>query len=358
MGAPSQIIVELVAIGVLLFGSGVNLFGRWLLKGLIYIALVAEIVASAGIGITLIAFHRINPWSIIFNTGGTGHGTGWLFGAFLLPIAYIAYSFIGFEASASIGEEVQESRKVLPKAVILSLAVGGVLVIVASLGIVLAIPDMAAAVSGKDANPVATTLVHAFGSGSGRALLITLAIGFTSSMIAVQTAVTRAIWASARDRLLPGTRLLGKLSGRENLPRYAIGLTIIIAGALIFAGASKVFTLLVSFSAFGFILSYYMPIVALRYRQWRGQSPTDDAWGARSIRVVTTVAAVWLTAEIINLVWPRPVFSEWYLNWGAIIMTAVLGLVGALIVWRRFRPGAPAGGTESRAALVAEADDA
>jgi amino acid transporter len=358
VGAPSQITVELVAIGVLLFGSGVNLFGRWLLKGLIYIALVAEIVASAGIGITLLAFHRINPWSIIFNTGGTGHGSNWLFGAFLLPVAYIAYSFIGFEASASIAEEVQESRKVLPRAVILSLAVGGVLVIVASLGIVLAIPDMAASVSGKDANPVATTLVHAFGSGSGRALLITLAIGFTSSMIAVQTAVTRAIWASARDRLLPGTRLLGKLSGRENLPRYAIGLTIVIAGALIFAGASKVFTLLVSFSAFGFILSYYMPIIALRYRQWRGNSPTDDAWGARSIRVVTTVAAVWLTAEIINLVWPRPVFSEWYLNWGAIIMTAVLGLVGALIVWRTFRRGAPAGGTESRAALVAEADDA
>jgi amino acid transporter len=310
VSAPSQITVELVAIGVLLFGSAVNLFGRWLLKGLIYIALVAELIASAGIGITLILFYRVNPWSIIFNTGGTGHGASWLFGAFLLPVAYIAYTFIGFEASASIGEEVKESRKVLPKAVIGSLAVGGVLVIVASLGIVLAIPDMAAAVSGKDTNPVATTLVHAYGSGAGRTLLIMLAIGFTSSMIAVQTAVTRAIWASARDRLLPGTRLLGQLSGRENLPRYAIGLTIVIAGALIFAGASKVFTLLVSFSAFGFILSYYMPIVALRYKQWRGQSPTDHAWGGRSIRVVTTVAAVWLTAEIVNLVWPRPVFSE------------------------------------------------
>ena len=358
VNAPTQITVELVAIGVLLLGSAVNLFGRWLLKALIYIALAAELIASAGIGITLILFYRVNPWSIIFNTGGTGHGTSWLFGAFLLPVAYIAYTFIGFEASASIGEEVQESRKVLPKAVIGSLAVGGVLVIVASLGIVLAIPDMAAAVSGKDANPVATTLEHAYGSGAGRTLLIMLAIGFTSSMIAVQTAVTRAIWASARDRLLPGNRLLGQLSGRENLPRYAIGLTIVIAGALIFAGASKVFTLLVSFSAFGFILSYYMPIIALRYRQWRGDSPTDDGWGARSIRVVATVAAVWLTAEIINLVWPRPVFSEWYLNWGAIIMTAVLGLLGALIVWRTFRRGAPAGGTESRAALVAETDDA
>jgi len=358
VNAPTQITVELVAIGVLLLGSAVNLFGRWLLKALIYIALVAEIIASAGIGITLILFYRVNPWSIIFNTGGTGHGSSWLFGAFLLPVAYIAYTFIGFEASASIGEEVKESRKVLPKAVIGSLAVGGVLVIVASLGIVLAIPDMAAAVSGKDANPVATTLEHAYGSGAGRTLLIMLAIGFTSSMIAVQTAVTRAIWASARDRLLPGSRLLGRLSGPENLPRYAIGLTIVIAGALIFAGASKVFTLLVSFSAFGFILSYYMPIIALRYRQWRGQSPTDNEWGGRSIRVVATVAAVWLTAEIVNLVWPRPVFSEWYLNWGAIIMTAVLGVIGALIVWRTFRRGTPAGGTESRAAMVTEADDA
>ena len=358
VNSPSQITVELVAIGVLLLGSAVNLFGRWLLKGLIYIAVAAELIASAGIGITLIAFHRVNPWSIIFNTGGTGHGTNWLFGAFLLPVAYIAYTYIGFEASASIAEEVKESRKVLPKAVIGSLAVGGVLVIVASLGIVLAIPDMAAAVSGKDANPVATTLVHAYGSGAGRTLLIMLAIGFTSSMIAVQTAVTRAIWASARDRLLPGTRLLGRLSGRENLPRYAIVLTIVIAGALIFAGASKVFALLVSFSAFGFILSYYMPIVALRYKQWRGQSVTDNSWGGRWIRPVTTVAAVWLTAEIVNLVWPRPVFSEWYLNWGAIIMTGVLGLVGALIVWRTFRRGTPAGGTESRAAVAASADDA
>ena len=337
--APSQIVVELVAIGVLLFGSIANVFGGRLLKGLIYIALVCELVASAGIGLTLLIFHRINPLSIIFNTGGTGHGAGWLFGAFLLPVAYIAYSFIGFEASASIGEEVQESRKVLPKAVVLSLAVGGVLVIVACLGLVLAMPDVSAAVSGKDTNPIATTLEHAYGSGAGRTLLIALAIGFTSSMIAVQTAVTRAIWASARDQLLPGTRLLGRLSGREHLPRYAIGLTVIIAGALIFAGASKVFALLVSFSAFGFILSYYMPIVALSYKQWRGRSPTADGWGARWIPLITSIAVVWLSAEIVNLLWPRAVNSEWYLNWGAIIMTGVLGVLGGLICLRSFRPG-------------------
>jgi amino acid transporter len=349
--------VELVAIGVLLFGSAANLLGGRLLKGLIYIALTAELIASAGIGITLLAAHRINPLSVIFNGWGTAHGASWLVGPFLLPVAYIAYSFIGFEASASIGEEVRESRKVLPKAVILSLAVGGVLVILASLGIVLAIPDMAAAVSGKDTNPIATTLIHAYGSGAGRTLLIALAVGFTSSMIAVQTAVTRAIWASARDQMLPGTRLLGRLSGRENLPRYAIFLTIVIAGGLIFAGASKVFALLVSFSAFGFILSYYMPILALGYRQWRGQSPTDDAWGARWIRLVTAITVVWLSAEIVNLLWPRTVSSQWYLNWGSLIMTGVLGVLGGLIVLRKMRPGS-AGAAGPRRPVAAEAEDA
>jgi amino acid transporter len=356
---PSQITKELVAIGVLLFGSAANLFGGRLLKGLIYIALIAELVASAGIGITLLAFHRINPLSVIFSGAGTAHGAHWLIGPFLLPVAYIAYSFIGFEASASIAEEVRESRKVLPKAVVLSLAVGGVLVILASLGIVLAIPNMAKAVAGGYADPVATTLEHAFGSGAGRTLLIALAVGFTSSMIAVQTAVTRAIWASARDRLLPGTRLLGRLSGRENLPRYAIGLTIIIAGALIFAGASKVFALLVTFSAFGFILSYYMPILALGYKRWRGQNPTGSAWGHGWIGVITTVAVIWLTAEIVNLLWPRTVSTSWYLNWGSLLMTGILGAVGGLIVLRSFRPGSPAaqaGRTEAVAAEV-EAED-
>src|SRR5215831_9190240 len=306
VSAPSQTTVELVAIGVLIFGSVANLFGGRLLKALIYIALTAELIASAGIGITLLMFHRINPLSVIFSAAGTGHGARWLIGPFLLPVAYIAYSFIGFEASASIGEEVEESRKVLPKAVILSLAVGGVLVI-----------------------------------------------------IAVQTAVTRAIWASARDRMLPGTKLLGRLSGREHLPRYAIGLTIVIAGGLIFAGASKVFTLLVSFSAFGFILSYYMPILALGFKQWRGQSPTDDGWGARSIHLITAIAVVWLSAEIVNLLWPRNAYSQWYLNWGALLMTAILGVLGAMIVVRKMRPGSAAAADAQRPApAVADAEDA
>src|SRR5579863_6703150 len=43
--SPSQLTIELVAVGVLLFGSAANLFGGRFLKALIFIALGAELIA-------------------------------------------------------------------------------------------------------------------------------------------------------------------------------------------------------------------------------------------------------------------------------------------------------------------------
>jgi amino acid transporter len=172
-------------------------------------------------------------------------------------------------------------------------------------------------------------------------------VGFTSSMIAVQTAVSRAIWASARDKALPGSALLGRLSGREAMPRYAVGLTFVVACVLVFFGSTKAFALLVSFASFGFILSYYLPIVGLAYRRLRRSIDLSGTWGERWIGILTAVAVVWLTAEIVNLVWPRAVYSDWYLNWGVLIMTGVLGVVGGLLCWRVFPGGAA---TEASAA--------
>lgn len=114
--------------------------------------------------------------------------------------------------------------------------------------------------------------------------------------------------------------------------------------------------LLVSFSAFGFILSYYMPILVLGYRQRRGQMPRSNAWGERSIRLITAVAVVWLTAEIVNLVWPRSVTSDWYLNWGVLIRTGVLAVLGMAICLRSFRSGSSAAQARSSAPVAAEAE--
>jgi amino acid transporter len=336
--APSQTTVVLVGLVLLVLASLANMVRAALLKSLLYISMTAELVASIGIGVTLLFFHHHQSFSVLFHSAGTGSGWGWLHGPFLTAIAFVGFSFLGFESAGSIAEEVKESRKVLPKAIILSLAAAGVLVIFATLGIVLAIPSVGPVMNGSIADPVASTLEAAMGSGIGRVLLAMLAIGFTASLIAVQAAVSRAIWAGARDGALPG-KILARLTGPENLPRHAIALTAIIAGPLLFISTSKVYTLLLSFGNAGFYISFALPVVALALLKLRGQwIPGNYTLGSLS-KPITYIAAIWITLQTINIAWPRDLYGVWYLNWGLVIMTVVVGTIGAAVMSWVFNPG-------------------
>ena len=326
-----------VSLGVILLCTTANMLGGNLLKRLLYITLTCELVASLGIGFVLFFFHRTNSFSTLFHGAGTGHSPPLLLGPFLGAVAFVGYSFVGFEAAGSIAEEVRESRRVLPKAMILSLAVAGCLVIFACLGISLSIPNIGAVLSGNVADPITSTLETRLGSAVGRIILVVLTIGFSASLIAVQAAVSRAIWAAARDRVLPAADALGALSGRHRMPRHAIALTVCIAAPLPFISFSKIYTLLLSFSTAGFYISYAMPILALVYvrlkKRWVPGPVSMGRWSGP----VTFIAAVWIVFETVNVAWPRDFNPQWWLNWGLILMTAILGVIGIVMCTRIFR---------------------
>jgi amino acid transporter len=334
-----------VALGIILLGTTANMLGGNVLKRLLYLTLTAELIASVGIGTVLLFFHKTQPVHVLFSGAGSGHAPPVLLGPFLGAVAFVGYSFVGFEAAGSIAEEVKESRRVLPKAMTLSLAVAGGLVIYACAGIILAIPSLPDVLSGKVADPISNTLETQLGSGFGRALLIVLTVGFTASLIAVQAAVSRAIWAAGRDRVLPFADALGKLSGRHRMPRRAIALTVLISAPLPFISFSKIYTLLLSFSTAGFFISYAMPILGLVYVRMRGRWTPGPVSMGRWSGPVTYVAAVWIVAESINIAWPRHLNPQWYLNWGIILMSAILGAIGFVMCTRIFRdtPGEKAG---------------
>ena len=333
------------------------MIGHKFLKGLLYISIACELVSSAGIGIAMF-FHREHSFSILFNGMGTGHGAGWLWSPFLLVIGYVGYSFVGFEAAGSIAEEVKESRKVLPKATVLSLLVAGILVMFAALGLVLSIPDLGDVLSGKDTNPIATTLKTHLGSGWGRVFLVFLAIGFTASMIAVQAAVSRALWASARAKELPAARVLSKLSGKERLPRVVIGMTAIIAIILIFVlRNSRAYTLLLNASTAGIFGSYLLPVVAAAYRRFRGQWVPGEISMGRWATFITYGAAIWLTLDVINIAWPRNAYAgDTLYNWSILLAIGVLGVLGYIISSFVFRQGTEASAAELEPPLAAAED--
>ncbi len=350
----SETQTSLLALGILIFGSFANMIGSKFLRGLLYVSMTAELIASLGIGATMLFFHRVHSFSILFSGAGTGHGAGWLVTPFLGVVAFTGFSFVGFESAGSIAEEVKGARHVLPKAITLSLFAAGLLVMFAALGLVLSIPDLGAVLVGKDTNPIATTLETHLGSGMGRVLLVMLTVGFTASMIAVQAAVSRAIWASARARELPVSGLLGRLTGAERLPRHVIGLTCVIAGIVLFIHNPKAYTLLISASTAGFFISYAMPVVAGAITRLRGGWTPGPVSMGRIAAPVTYMAAIWMVAETINIAWPRNSYAGvWYLNWGIVIMAVVLGVIGAVVSTYVFRPG----GQASRAHFAPVATD-
>jgi len=334
--SPSAGQTEAVALAVLIFGSLLNMVGGQVIKTLLYITLTCELIPSLGIGTVLFFFH-VNSIGLLFTSAGTGHGCSWFSNSFLATVAFAGYSFVGFEAAGAIAQEVKEARRVLPYAMILALAACGVLVIFACLGIVLAIPSFPKVMNGSIADPIASTRELHLGTGIGRAILIILAVGFTASMIAVQTAVTRSIWSAGRDGVLPGGAILGRLSGAEHLPRHAIALTAIIAGALLFISTSKIYTLLLSFANIAFYLSYAMPVLGAVYLRQKGLWRPGHFSLGRLSAPVTYIAAIWLVFECVNIAWPRPVNPQWYINWGVLIMIGVLGLAGVLVSSYVFR---------------------
>jgi amino acid transporter len=248
-------------------------------------------------------------------------------------MAYVGWSFVGFESAGAIAEEVKSPRRNLPRAVIFSLTFIALVVVYSSLAIILAIPDMDAVLSGEEADPVYSTLVTQLGSGVAKPVEGLFVIGFLASFLALQTSASRIIWSYARDGALPASRTLARLSAGEKQPVVALVVTAVVGAALfvLSTAAVDVYSLMVFFTSGGFYASFLFPLVGfllLRVRgQWRPGPWTLGAWATP----LAVVAVVWATFQFLNIAWPRAVNDSRWLDWAFWIMVALLGVVGTAI---------------------------
>ena len=151
----------------------------------------------------------------------------------------------------------------VPKAIILSLVTVAAVVSYASLALILAIPDFGAVISGEVVDPVADTISFQLGDDITRPLFVLFIIGFTASLLAIQTNCSRVMWAFARADVLPAAGVLKKLSSGARLPVNTVLTTGIIAAILLISTQSDdVYLTLISMATGGFYLSFAFPVVA------------------------------------------------------------------------------------------------
>jgi amino acid transporter len=330
--SPGRWLTTAVALLIITAGTLINMVGRSVLKVMVVASIIAEVIGSVGLGTVLLLFYRVNPVSTLFDGFGTQGGGLWLTGPFLVAIAFVGWSFLGFEAAGSIGEEVEEPERNVPKAIILSLLFVALVVMYSSLALILAIPNLSKVMSTQSGDPVADTLIAHFGAGIGRPLLILFVIGFLSSFLAVQAAVSRCVWGSARDRSLPGSGLLDQLRGPERLPVYSILLTGVVAGLLVLLAGSNLYSILINFTTIGFYIAFGVPVAGAALSHIRGTWTPGSFSLGRWSAPVAYLATIWVMLETINIVWPRQAPGvPWYISWSMLITTIVLGAIGIVV---------------------------
>ena len=180
-------------------------------------------------------------------------------------------------------------------------------------------------------DPVADTVTFQLGSDITRPLFVLFIIGFTASLLAIQTNCSRVMWAFARADVLPGSEVLKKLSSRARLPVNTVLTTGVIAAILLVSTQSEdVYLTLISMATGGFYLSFGLPVVgALIARMRRRWEPGEWNLGRYGM-LVTVVASIWVVFEYFNIAWPRAEGVPWYQDWAVFLMTGIIGALGVL----------------------------
>lgn len=187
-------------------------------SGLVVIVALAGIVLGRGDG---------DAGRVLEFTDGTTPALAVLAGALLA-----FYSFVGFETSANIAEEVRDVRRVYPRALFGALAAAGAVYVAVGVAVSVVVPpDTLAASTGPLLEVVDAANVGIPPTAFSVVALVAVANGALLTMIMA----SRLTFGMARDRLLPST-LSRVLPGRRT-PWVAIVVTTAVAMILCSTGS-------------------------------------------------------------------------------------------------------------------------
>ena len=327
----TPVATTLIAMVLIVITTVLNLSGTRLLARVAMFGFVCELVGAIVVGGYLLLFARHYPLKILVDTSFVHtHGSYWP--AFLTSSLAAMFCYYGFEACGDVAEETPNASRMIPKAMRMTIYIGGAAATWVCLAFVLSIPDIGAVMSGADKDPIVTLLRSAMGETGFRAVIVVVLVSFISCLLSLQAAASRLIFAYARDQMIFGSKYLSRMSPGHHVPATAL----IVIGAIPAVIALSALWLLdaitsiISFAAVGIYISFQMIVLAAliaRYKGWRPAGPfTLGAWGW----CINLIALAYGVSAIINILWPRSPNDPWYSNYSMLVTTVGVVVLGGL----------------------------
>ena len=335
-GTGSTIICALIMLAVAL---ALNMLGTRVLAYAAVIGFTGELVGALAVGGWLLLTERNQDLSILFDTQGvTGEGGGYLAAFFAAAIIGV-YQYYGFEACGDVAEEVPDPTREIPKAMRLTIYIGGAASTLVCLSLLLAVKDFGAIINGEDADPVMTILNSVFGTVGTKLVLLVVMISFLSCTLSLMAAASRLMYSYARDDMIFASHLLRHFDRVRHVPPYAMIVAAIVPAVVVLGSviSTKALTSIVSFAILGIYLAFQMVVLAALRARLQGWVPSGPFTLGRWGMPVTVSALVYGVLTMINVAWPRTPDVPWYDNW-VVALSAVVGIGVGLVYMLLAKP--------------------
>lgn len=327
----------LTSVVLLTIMMGVNMSGTKNLARVARFGFWCEIISVIALGIYLLIFHRNQPFSVVFDAMGALAKDGSYGTAFMSASLMGLFMFFGFEACGNVAEEVKNPGRKIPVAMILSIVFGAISAVISILGYLLSSPDLMNIVNGKIADPIPAILNDALGEKGATVFIVIAIVAMLSCILSLQAALSRLIFSFSRDKMLPGSEWMAKIS-KHSVPDNAMLISCLLPMVICVWVYFQPDNLarITAFAVIGIYVSFQMVILAALRQRLKGWKPAGEwtlgAWGmlVNVLALAYGIGGIWLLAQ--------PADSATFLDRWTVLIGLALVIGSGLVYMSIARP--------------------
>ncbi|KAK4539218.1 hypothetical protein LTR36_000873 [Oleoguttula mirabilis] len=323
----------LLVLGLATIGALVNTFLSRKLPKLEGVAFVLTIFGFVTVVIVLWVLSSPNRLTAaeVFQTFTNDGGWSSLGLSMMAGQILLVWALTGADATAHMAEETRHASAVIPKAMLYSYIINGLLVFIMLITYCFCVTDLDAAFSSDTGYPFIEVFASATGSPAGAAgLTCVLIVLIVFSVTNYMASCSRQVFSFARDRGIPCSLWLAKVDEKTNCPINAVavsyGFCVLIS--LISLGSAVAFNAIISLQLLALITTYWVTIGSLVWRRgWGKPLPRGDfslGWAGLPVNIFALVYSAYL---IVFVAFPTelPVTLD-TVNWAPVMFVGVVAL--------------------------------
>jgi amino acid transporter len=305
LDATNTLLMTVISVVVFIAVAAINIASVWLTARINNLSVATEVLGTGVLGLILLVAFLIHPnhsVSFLFTTGNLNGNPAWY--AFVLAMLMGLFTITGFEGAADLGEEGVGVRRTVPRAIIGSVAISGIVGMLTLFCVALAIPNLEKTVA--DPAPIYYITTYWLGPIVSKILIVTIIYSVFAALVVNMAAMGRLVYSLSRDNMLPGSKFLVRVNPTTRTPVNAIGLMFVLFTAVLVFAATQpdAYVILIAAGTPLYYFAYLVIVVAYGFRRGRlSHLPTGFNLG-RWAMPAFVITSLWLVAAILLIALP------------------------------------------------------